>query len=137
MRLADVQFSNHDDVVVARLLGELDMSNAEGIGRALVEATPNRMAGLVLDMRQVDYLDSAGIHLVYSLREMLRTRGQTLRLVVAADSPAGDALRLAGVTSHIGDTATLDQALAQVRDASGGGQGSVAERSQSPERPLD
>ena len=121
MRLADVQFSTREDVVVARLVGELDMSNAEGIGKALAEATPNQMAGLVLDLSELDYLDSAGIHLIYMMRGMLRTRGQAMRLVVVSDSAASDALHLAGVTGHIGAATTLDQAVAEVREESPSG----------------
>ena len=82
MKLADVQFSDHERVVVARLTGEIDLSNAASIERAIAEATPNHVLALILDVSALDYLDSAGIHLIYKLREKLRARGQTLRLVI-------------------------------------------------------
>ena len=76
MKLADVQFSDHERVVVARLTGEIDLSNADSIEGAIAEATPNHALALILDVSALDYLDSAGIHLIYKLREKLRARGQ-------------------------------------------------------------
>ena len=113
MKLADVQFSDQERVVVARLSGEVDLSNAEAIENAIVEATPNHALALILDVSQLDYLDSAGIHLIYKLREKLRARGQTLRLVIPPDSPANDALRLAGVPRNIDTAESLEAAMAE------------------------
>jgi len=113
LKLADVQFADHERVMVARLTGEVDLSNADGIESAIAEATPSHAVALVLDVSDVDYLDSAGIHLVYRLREKLRARGQSLRLVIPADSPANDALRLAGVPQAVNTAQTLDAALAE------------------------
>jgi anti-sigma B factor antagonist len=113
VKLGDVSFSDHERVVVARLTGEIDLSNADGIERAIAEATPNHALALVLDVSALDYLDSAGIHLIYKLREHLRARGQALRLVIPTDSPANDALRLAGVSRNIDIAGSLDAALAE------------------------
>ena len=113
MKLADVQFSDHERVVVARLTGEIDLSNADSIERAIAEATPNHVLALVLDVSALDYLDSAGIHLIYKLREKLRARGQTLRLVIPPESPANDALRLAGVSRNVDTAETLAEAMAE------------------------
>jgi anti-anti-sigma regulatory factor len=51
----------------------------------------------VLDLTNVDYLDSAGMHLVHSLRSGLRSHGQKLALVIPEGSVIQDALRLAGM----------------------------------------
>jgi len=116
MNLADVQFSDHDRVVVARLTGEVDLSNAGSIESAIAEATPNRALAVVLDVSALDYLDSAGIHLIYKLREKLRARGQELRLVIPAESPSTDALRLAGVSQVVDTVQTLEVALREFSD---------------------
>ncbi|HXD68123.1 MAG TPA: STAS domain-containing protein [Solirubrobacteraceae bacterium] len=113
MKLGDVQFSEHEHVVVARLTGEIDLSNADGIEGAIAEAMLNHVLALILDVSALGYLDSAGIHLIYRLREKLRARGQTLRLVIPPDSPANDALRLAGVSRNVETVDTLDAALAE------------------------
>ena len=113
MKLADIQFSEHEHVVVARLSGEIDLSNAQSVEGAIVEAMPNHALALVLDVSALGYLDSAGIHLIYKLREKLRARGQSLRLVIPPDSPANDALRLAGVSRHVDTAETLEAATAR------------------------
>ncbi len=113
MKLADVQFSDRERVVIARLSGEIDLSNADSIENAIAEATPNQALALLLDVSALDYLDSAGIHLIYKLREKLRARGQTMRLVIPPHSPANDALRLAGVARNIDTAESVEAALAE------------------------
>jgi anti-anti-sigma factor len=111
VKLADIEFATRDGVMIAVLRGEIDMSNAQDLGVALAEATSNELLGLVLDLSEIHYMDSAGIHLIYRLRESLQSRGQTLTLVIPAESPVNDALRLAGVERHVEFIATLDEAL--------------------------
>ena len=112
MMLADVRFDTYDQVVVAHVTGEVDLSNAIQLCDAVGEATPNTALGVVLDLTAVDYLDSAGIHLIYRLRENLQARGQKLILAIPAESPVQDSLRLAGVTQHLPITSSVDDALA-------------------------
>ncbi len=112
MRLADLQFTNRDDHIVAAVIGEIDMSNAAELARALADETPNDAHGLVLDLSRIDYLDSAGIHLLYRLRESLSARGLRLAIVVPRDSPVFDALRLAGIERHLDLLDTVDAAFA-------------------------
>lgn len=114
MRLADLQFIDDGRVVIARLTGELDLSNTANIGGAVAESIPNAALALILDLSDVEYLDSAGIHLIYDLREKLRARGQRLQLVIPSDSPAGDALRLAGVSGHVATAGTVQAALGEL-----------------------
>ena len=105
MALADMEISTRDTVVVARLSGELDLSNSRSMEAAIAAATPNQAETMVLDVSALEYIDSAGIRLIYQLRERLAVRGQDLRLVIPPQSAAADALRLAGVmdsTRHFG-----------------------------------
>jgi anti-sigma B factor antagonist len=115
--LADVQFDQRDQVVVSTVRGEVDLSNARQICDAVGEATPNTALGVVLDLSHVDYLDSAGIQLIYRLRENLRARGQKLMLAIPADSPVQDSLRLAGITEYLPIAASVDAALAGLAPA--------------------
>jgi anti-anti-sigma factor len=115
MRLGDVTFERHDNVLVARLAGEVDMSNAEDIGAAVLQSTDNDALGVVLDLASVQYLDSAGIYVVFGMRSRLRARGQVLRLVVPAGSPVEDALRLAGVQRHVDVVDTVEQGIEAVQ----------------------
>lgn len=115
MSLADLEVSNDHRIVTATVKGEIDMSNARELSSAITSATPNDALGVALDLTSVAYLDSAGIHLLYGLRDSLRSRGQALRLVIPWDSPVNDALRLAGVEGQIGVAATREDALRALR----------------------
>ena len=122
MRLADVQFNIRGALVVACLTGELDLSNTDGISAAILEAVPHQSVALVLDLSAVEYLDSAGIQLIYRLREMLRTRSQMLRLLIPSDSLVKDALRFSGVWEHLDTFETLEDAILVWPGESGLGQ---------------
>ncbi len=117
MTIADLQTSADGGIVTARLSGEIDMSNASDLIDAITKATPNGAVGVALDLSEVDYLDSSGIHLLYRLRESLNIRGQALSLVISDGSLVTDALRLAGVKDHIDSLATLDEAVEALRAA--------------------
>jgi anti-sigma B factor antagonist len=112
--LADVRFEPFSGGIVARVSGEVDMSNADQIESALRQVVTNEALGLVLDLGEVDYFDSAGIHLVYGLREDLRVRGQQLWLVVPQGSAVRDTLTLAGVLNSLDVAADVESATAAV-----------------------
>ena len=114
--LADLRFEALDRVVVARLEGEIDMSNASELGTAITARVPSDALAVVLDLGAVDYLDSAGIHIVFELRERLTRRGQEMRLVVAPDSLIAAAIEYAGVAGTIETAETVQDAIADLGD---------------------
>ncbi|MBV8712201.1 MAG: STAS domain-containing protein [Solirubrobacterales bacterium] len=117
MSLADVQITLAPNALVAHVTGEVDMSNAEEMGATVIGATPNEARGVVLDLSAVEYLDSAGIYVIYGIRSSLQARGQALILVIPPRSPVHDALRLAGA-EHPGEvTEQVEEALRVIEDA--------------------
>ena len=111
MTFGDIQITLTANALVAHVTGEVDMSNAEDMGATVIGATPTAAHGVVLDLSSVDYLDSAGIYVLYGMRASLQARGQALILVIPPRSPVHDALRLAGV-EHPGEvTQGVDEAL--------------------------
>jgi anti-anti-sigma factor len=96
MSLADVQLTVAGNALVARITGEVDMSNAEEMGATVIGAMPTEAQGVVLDLSDVDYMDSAGIYVIFGMRSSLQARGQSLVLVIPPGSPVHDVLRLAG-----------------------------------------
>jgi anti-sigma B factor antagonist len=113
--LADVSFSSDGDIVVASLRGEIDMSNAGELGETIGRALTNDALALVLDLTGVEYVDSAGIHVIYDLHERLRTRGQDIRVVIAPDALIAEALRLADVPRAVGAVDSVEAALVSLR----------------------
>ncbi len=98
-RLSDVEFDDRDGVLVARISGEVDGSNAVALGRALGERLPSSAHGLVLDLSAVAYLDSAGIELLFALARRLGDRRQRLRLGVPEASPVRRVLEICDISS--------------------------------------
>jgi len=76
MSLADVRITLVPSALIAHVTGEVDMSNAEDVGATVIKATPNEAQGVVLDLSRVEYLDSAGIYVIYGMRASLQARGQ-------------------------------------------------------------
>jgi anti-anti-sigma factor len=103
------------DVVVALLSGEIDLANARAIGSLVAGSVPNDAGGLVLDLSDVTYLDSSGVHLVFDLSERLAARQQRLALVVPEASRIRRVLDLVNVRSVLPVTTAPDEALAAVR----------------------
>jgi anti-sigma B factor antagonist len=113
--LADVAFSADGDVVVASVRGEIDLSNAGDLGDAIRRRLTNEALALVLELTEVEYLDSSGIHLIYELHDRLRNRGQDIRVVIAPGAVIGEALRLADVPRAIGAAESVEAALESLR----------------------
>lgn len=111
MTLADVQITLASSALIAHVTGEIDMSNAEDVGATVIGATPSEAQGVILDLSGLDYLDSAGIYVIYGMRASLQARGQSLILVIPPASPVHDSLRLAGA-ERPGDVAeAVEEAL--------------------------
>jgi anti-sigma B factor antagonist len=67
---------------VARLQGELDLSTANDLESALAGSGDD----VVLDLRGLEFIDSAGLRAVLSLEQRLRRAGGRLRLVPGPES---------------------------------------------------
>ena len=112
MELTEIRFSELDGALVAHLSGEVDMTNTEELRSSVLDRLAHTATGLVLDLGDLEYLDSAGIHLIYDLAAVLAERGQRLGLVVPAGCPAESALRYAAVLDELRACPTLTGALA-------------------------
>ena len=110
--LAQVVDERRGDVVVARVSGEIDASNARWLDDRLRAALSNQADGLVVDLTATTYLDSAGIALLFGLAAALNQHQQRLSLVVAADSPIARMVRLTGLADAVPTHPTLEAALA-------------------------
>ena len=111
--LADIAVERHGGTVVARLSGEVDMTNATRVREQLLDAVPNDVLALVVDLADCRYLDSAAIEVIFDLSRRLQRRRQELRLVVPDSSPLGRVLVLTDVSSVAPVHPTLASALGQ------------------------
>ena len=102
-----------DDVVVARIEGEIDMSNAQQVGNRLRELLTNRSVALIVDLGPTTYLDSTGIALIFALFDELRRRQQELHVVVPDGSQLTRVLTITGLDRAVPMHGMLETALEQ------------------------
>jgi anti-anti-sigma factor len=117
-RLSEVEFDDRaDGVLVARITGEVDGSNAVELGRALGEKLPSSAHGLVIDLSAVAYMDSAGIELLFALTRRLGERRQRLGLSVPAHSPVRRVLEICDIASVAPMEESAEAAAARIVEA--------------------
>jgi len=116
--LAEMTVRLENGVPVARLDGEIDLSNANAIGAELFSAVSNAVVGLIVDLTGLTYLDSAGVKLLYELNTRLQHRRQQLRIVLPEKAGLRRVLTLAQIDSVVAIDETVDEGLEQIRGQS-------------------
>ena len=115
MNSSSVDLQHHDGIPVARLVGEVDLTRAPGIRVGLLRAVTNQDHGLVLDLRDTTYLDSAGVNVIFELAERLSARQQRLAAVVPDRAIIERVLTLVNLRSILESHRTLEEALDSIR----------------------
>jgi anti-anti-sigma factor len=111
---ATATFEEQDGLIVAHLQGEIDLSNADDLSGTIARSVPNAAIGLILNLSEVTYLDSAGIRLLFELARRLRERGQRLSLVVPDQTPLRRVLQLTNVAAMMPLCGTVERARSQI-----------------------
>ena len=112
----NVTIAADDGVVVASLSGEIDLSNAAEITDALLGGVPNEALGLVIDLSEVSYIDSAGVRMLAELDHRLGWRAQALRVVAPEESRSRRVLEIAGLERVLSLDTTVEAARTSVQD---------------------
>jgi anti-anti-sigma factor len=115
MTVAQISVERHDGVPVAFVGGEVDAANAPAVTEELMAAVTNQAPALILVLSETRYLDSAGIHLLFQLHQVLQSRRQALALVVEARARLRRVLEISGVIGAIPVWDDLDAALSGIR----------------------
>jgi anti-anti-sigma factor len=71
----------HRDVVHIRPIGELDLAAVPVVEAQLTELTAAGFVHLVLDLSEVSFLDSSGLHLILTWDAKAREDGSSFELV--------------------------------------------------------
>jgi anti-anti-sigma factor len=108
--LVRITFQTRDGVTVAAISGEVDVSNGEEVARALANV-PSLSLGLVVDLRDLSYLDSTGIALLHDLSARMSQRSQQLVVVCPPDSAPRRVIELTALDAHTMVHDQLDPAV--------------------------
>jgi anti-sigma B factor antagonist len=92
----DINQGTEGDALVLCVEGNIDLSNVNYFIERLYEASANGDRKIILDLTDVEFIDSTVINALYGAAPRIRQYGGDLAIVIA-DSPAARVLDLAGV----------------------------------------
>jgi anti-anti-sigma factor len=95
---------------------EIDITNADELGAALLEAAGLGQATFVVDMSRTRFCDSAGLQALVAAHRRARAEGGQLRLVISGAAVLR-IFAITGVDQVIHSFPGLDEALAQLSAA--------------------
>ncbi len=107
-----VTFSRFGSAELVRLTGEIDLSNAPEVGRAIVRGI-QKAPKVLIDLTTVSFLDSAGVRLLDALAGDMGDNGTPFRLVVGERGAARMTLTLCAFRDDLLAT-DLDRAAAEL-----------------------
>ena len=116
--LVTLEVEELDDVVVARVAGELDLAGAPRTGDAIEQRMPAAARALLVDFSALDFIDSSGVAMLFRLDRLLTSRRQKLRVVAVPGKPVARVLDIVNFQRAAPVDATVDDALRALRRAS-------------------
>jgi anti-sigma B factor antagonist len=81
----ELETSERDGVAVLSLRGEIDVYTAPRMRQAIVDLVDAGSLNIVVDMQNVDFLDSTGLGVLVEGLKRVRTRGGNLSIVITQD----------------------------------------------------
>jgi anti-sigma B factor antagonist len=95
--------------IVIHLVGELDLYNAPAVRQALLELTAEQPERLVIDLGEVDFVDSTALGVLIEARTKLANRRSFL--LAAPGLETHRALQISGLDQHLAVHETVEAAL--------------------------
>lgn len=112
---AGVEFDHRDSIGVARLSGDVDITQASSVRKQLLSAVRNEDLGLVVDLSRARYIDSVGVSLLFELAERLAGRQLRFAVVMPQDGLVERVLTIVNLNSVAEVHPSLDEALAALQ----------------------
>jgi anti-sigma B factor antagonist len=79
---ADIEpLSDVDDGAILRLVGEIDMMTIEVLREAFQGLVNRTLSNVVIDAREVTFLDSTGLHAFVEGKRLIHEQGSTIVMV--------------------------------------------------------
>jgi anti-sigma B factor antagonist len=98
--LASVECEQRDGRLLLGLRGEVDLSNVDRLQQRIERAVEGAEA-VVIDLTEVDYIDSQGLRLLKRVEKKLADSGSALEIVAPPASVARSVLDLTGLTAEL------------------------------------
>ena len=98
-----------DGSVIVRLAGELDLYNADDVRRGLAQAIDTGAEKIVVDMAEVEFVDSTALGVLIEARSKL---GRPGLMLAAPQLETRRTLQVSGLDRHLPVHDSVDDALA-------------------------
>ena len=103
-----IDVRSESDKVVLRLHGELDLLGAPLLQKEIENAEAEAKGILVLDLQELQFIDSAGLRVILDAHERTRSRGTELALTRGPEQ-VQRLFTIAGVNEHLRIIASPDE----------------------------
>jgi len=104
-------------IACVRLAGEVDLSNADEFEAAISSPETAACAGTLLDLRELDFMDSSGLRVVLSHAQ---NGGERFATLVEDGSAVASLFEMVGVLDRLNLAKTEEEALVKLRAAADG-----------------
>jgi anti-anti-sigma factor len=107
-----VAFERREEVLVARLDGEIDIASAERLrDTILAETRSAEESGLVVDLSDVSFLDSSGVRLLFTVHRAMTEQGRPMALAVPRDTTVASVLSIVEMATVVWMAPSVDGAI--------------------------
>ena len=115
MPMAEVRYEREDETVVAIITGEVDMSNATSVRQEIAASVTPDDDAVIIDMSELSFIDSAGLHAMIELGTVLEERRQQLLLCLPPKSTIRRAIEIIGLPHAVAVYSERSEAMDAVR----------------------
>jgi len=110
----EVRETDLGGVAFAELSGELDLTNAEELARRLEELSTDASV-LVVDLNRIQFLDSAALHVLFTLARRLGGETRGFGVVLGESAPVARTISIVSLGELATVRPTLEEVLAELR----------------------
>lgn len=104
-------------VAVASISGEIDLSDGAQFADEVLGKMPDECTGLVVDLTDLRYIDSAGVRSLFEIAAMLDRRDQSMAVAVPQDSLLRSVLKITRVEEVATICANREDAVTAISPA--------------------
>lgn len=105
----DLKTEDGGETIIFKLRGSLDLATAPTVRAALSEATEKGGQHLIVDLTQLEFLDSTGLGALIGAHRRAAERGGSLRLIVS-NGPISRLLNITGLIAVFAVFASIEDA---------------------------
>jgi anti-anti-sigma factor len=87
--------------VVVAVVGAVDVASAPVLDRVLERVVQDRTTAMTVDLRDVGFLDSSGVRVLFRALRRNRTLGVAMLLCIAPSAPVTRVLHLSGMLTAV------------------------------------